>query len=304
MNPRTESAADSHLPATLERLLATKTACDLDATMSYFAPDLVAYVDATLGWDLTGHTALRAVFESCMPDWGPGARSYATEILAGQDSALVVMVDSAELFGEELRVLVAVDFVDGRVVRWVGYWDSSAYDTGLYDQFRGPSGRAPRELEHSAVPSRADPGLMDAAAALQAAFAAGDAATAAAAMHPDVVLVDQALRTQVVGRFEVTRYLDRVLATVPYGEGSTLRHVVGGPRGGGFEWTAAPDHAHVVGLSALELGVDGAVTRITTVYDGRQVAPLTTSALLEASLPSRPSQQSDTGLEMRWVKPA
>jgi hypothetical protein len=215
-----------------------------------------------------------------------------------------MMVESPELFGEELRVLAAVDFVDGRVVRWVGYWDSSAYDTGLYDQFRGPNGSVPGELENSRVPSRADAPISDAAAALQAAFAAGDAAAATATMHPDVVLVDLALRTQVTGRAEVARYLDRVLPTIPYGHGSRLRRVVGGPRGGGFEWTASPDNGQLVGISALELDRDGATTRITSVYDGRQVAPLTITALLEASLSSRPTQQSETGLEMRWVKPA
>lgn len=35
------------LSATLERFFTTKTACDVDGTMSYFAPDLATYTDAT-----------------------------------------------------------------------------------------------------------------------------------------------------------------------------------------------------------------------------------------------------------------
>jgi ketosteroid isomerase-like protein len=299
----TETAASSHLRATIERLLETKTSRDLEGTMSYFAPDMVGYIDATLGWDLAGHGALRAVFENCMPDWGPAARSYATEILAGTDSALVHMVDTPELFGEELRILAAVDFVDGRVVRWVDYWDSSAYDTGLYDQFRARTDRTPAELRRTRVPSRADSRIATVATALQRALGAGDASAVASAMHPDVVLVDMALRTQVLGRVDVGRYLERVLATVPYGRGSTLRRVVGGPRGGGFEWTAGAEAGRLAGISALELDPTGHVTRLTSVYDSRQIAPLTRSALVEASLPGPPSRRSDSGLEMRWVVP-
>ena len=36
------------------------------------------------------------------------------------------MVDTPELFGGELRILAAVDFRDGKIVRWVDYWDAAA----------------------------------------------------------------------------------------------------------------------------------------------------------------------------------
>ena len=64
-----------------------------------------------------------------MPTWAPPARSYATKILAGSESALVHMVDTPEMCGGELRILAAVDFADGQIVRWIDYWDSSAYDS-------------------------------------------------------------------------------------------------------------------------------------------------------------------------------
>jgi hypothetical protein len=87
------------------------------------------------------------------------------------------------------------------------------------------------------------------------------------------VLVDMALRTQVIGRIEVTRYLERVLDRAPYGHASTLRHIVGGRDGGGFEWTASPDAGRLGGITALELDTHGLITAITSVYDSRQIDP-------------------------------
>jgi ketosteroid isomerase-like protein len=125
-----DTATASPLHAVLEKFFETKTACDVNGTMAYFAPDMAAYIDATLGWDFDSFGALKAVFEQYMPGWAPPARSYASKILAGEDSALVHMVDTPELFGGELRILAAIDFADGKIVRWVDYWDSTAYDRG------------------------------------------------------------------------------------------------------------------------------------------------------------------------------
>lgn len=59
--------------------------------------------------------------------------------LAGSESALVHMVDTPEMFGGELRILAAVDFADGKILRWIDYWDSSAYDADLYRQLHAPA---------------------------------------------------------------------------------------------------------------------------------------------------------------------
>jgi hypothetical protein len=98
------------------------------------------------------------------------------------------------------------------------------------------------------------------------------------------VLADMALRSQVIGRIEVARYLERVLGQVPYGRASTLRHIVGGPGGGGFEWTAGPGANHLAGITALELGADGLITAITSVYDSRQIDPASKRSLVDASI--------------------
>ncbi|HLM87697.1 MAG TPA: hypothetical protein VK284_01525 [Streptosporangiaceae bacterium] len=254
-------------------MFTTKTSCDVEGTMSYFAPDLVTYTDATLGWDFDSFRALRNIFEQYMPGWKPPARCYATAILSNDVSALVHMVDTPELFGGELRILAAVDFCDGKIVRWVDYWDAVPYDEQLYAQFRTPGARFPRDLKDAEVPTQAPPELVAAATALQQAFAAGDASAAADLLHTDVVLTDMSLRAQLIGRIETARYLSRVLASVPYGQSSSLRHVIGGTASGGFEWTAGPGHRGLVGITALELDAGQLITKVTSVYDSRQLSP-------------------------------
>ena len=274
---------ESPLAETMEDFFRTKTSCDVAGTMSFFSPDLVTYTDATLGWDIGTFEALRAIFEQYMPNWGPPARSYSTGIFSNEHSALIHMVDTPELFGGELRILAAVDFSDGKIVRWVDYWDATPFDAKLYAQLRTPADVFPADLKDGVVATQADPELVAAATGLQSAFAAGDADAAAALLHTDVALVDMTMRTRLLGRIETSAYLARVLANVPYGRGSILRHVVGGRRGGGFEWTAADG---LVGLTAIELDADGLISRVTSVYDGRQVPVERRTAVLAATFAS------------------
>ena len=37
------------------------------------------------------------------------------------------LVDTSELFGSELRILAAIDFRDGTIIRWVDYWDAGPW---------------------------------------------------------------------------------------------------------------------------------------------------------------------------------
>jgi hypothetical protein len=146
MSAQTVEPAESPLAATLETFLETKTAHDLEGTMSYFSPNLVSYIDATLGWAFDSYEVLRGVFAEAMPKWAPSARSYTTGVLSNEASALVHMVDTPGLFGGELRILAAVDFADGKIVRWVDYWDASSFDGDLYAQFRTPADVFPADL--------------------------------------------------------------------------------------------------------------------------------------------------------------
>lgn len=261
----------------------TKTAGDVEGTMAFFSPDLVSYIDATLGWDFDGYDALKGAFEQHMPNWSPPARSYATGVLANEASALVHMTDTPELFGGELRILAAIDFAEGKIVRWVDYWDSSSFDDALYAQFRTPADSFPTDLKDGQVSTQAAPELVAVATALQGAFEAGDATAAGDLMHTDVLFEDMSLRTQVIGRIEATAYLGRILDDVPYGRSSRLRHVVGGGEGGGFEWTAGPRANSLTGITAVELDAEGLITRLTSVYDSRQLEPDRKAALIDAA---------------------
>jgi hypothetical protein len=281
-----EADQTSPLPALFERFFERKTAASVDDTMAFFSPDLVTYIDATLGWTFDGYDALEAAFAQYMPGWSPPARSYTTRVLSNDTSALLYMTDTPELFGGELRILAAVDFADGLIVRWVDYWDSSAFDRSLYEQYRTPADAFPSDLKDSVVPTQAAPEIVAAATALQQTFAAGDAAGAAALLHTDVVFEDMALRCQVIGRIETERYLGRILGDVPYGRSSRLRHVVGGSHGGGFEWTAGPDTGALTGITALEVDTDGLVTRVTSVYDSFQLGPDHKASLVGAAFAS------------------
>ena len=261
------------VPATVKffkEFFTAKSRHDVDATMSFFSPDLLTYTDAILGWPLNDFEAVEKMFASSMPEWKEG-RSYPLRIIGGPDSALVAFVDTPELFGGELRLLGAVDFQDGKIVRWIDYWDSSAFPTEVYEAVRTPADKFPTDFKEKALGKNAAPEISAIATDIQSAFSKIDAELAGSRLAPDVVFEDFALRTQILGRAAVQRYLDRTLRLSPFGNGAQLVHIVGGAAGGGFEWKSS-DGA-VRGITAIELDQRGQVSRLTTTYDGRLLGP-------------------------------
>ncbi len=219
------------------------------ARWPFFSPGLVAYIDATLGWDLDSYEALEGDFAQYMPNWAPPARSYATGILANETSALIHMVDTPELFGGELRILAAVDFADGKIVRWVDYWDARRSTTSLYAQFRTPADSFPDGPEGwRGRRRRPHPSSSTAATALQRAFARGRRRGAAGSCTPT-----SSSRTWRCGRSDRADRDRRVPRPrprpVPYGRASTLRHVVGGAGVAGSSGPLGPSGG-LVGITA------------------------------------------------------
>lgn len=267
----TRCAADETC-AFFESFFAAKNSHDVDATMAHFSPEVVTYTDAVLGWPLDGFDVIEGVFQQYMPAWPDTALSYPTRILGGPDSALVAFTDTPELFGGELRLLGAVDFKDGKIARWADYWDSTSFDPELYAKIRTPAEAFPTDFKESLIGVNAAPAFAAAATALQGALAAGDAHAAAQLFSDDAVYEDMALRTQILGRADIERYLGLVLADAPFGAGSRLRHIVGGDTGGGFEWFAAPGSTVAGGITALEVDGSSRISRLTTVYDSRQLS--------------------------------
>jgi hypothetical protein len=239
-----------------------KSAHDADALMTYFAHDPVLYIDASSGNQWPTWQSLTDVFHRFLPPAPADALSYPLRIIGDEHSAVVEFEDTPSLFGRELRILGSVTFDDdGKVVRWIDYWDgrSSVRQTAIQPTY-------PTDFHDNVVNASAK--ITSAANALQKALAAGDAAAATALFTFDAVYEDMAAHTRVIGQLQIERYLTRALPTVPYGAGASVAHVVGGDLGGGYEWNAAPSAAPMRrGNTALELDAAGKITRLTTVYD-------------------------------------
>ena len=209
------------------------------------------------------------------------ALSYPTRILGDERSAIVAFTDTPELFGAEIRSLAAVDIKDGKIVRWVDYWDGRHFGVELAAKLRVSSDKFPTDFT-ATIPDNASPRIRAAANRLHATFAATDARAAAALFSSDAVYEDMTLRTQILGRAAIERYLGRALGKLPAGMGSSIRHVVGGDTGGGFEWRTAPAYRTTVphGITAIALDAEGKVSRLTTVWDGAMLPPDDVKALM------------------------
>ena len=108
-----------------------------------------------------------------------------TVILGGNGSVLVQFTDTPELFGGELRIFGAIDIVDGKIVRWVDYWDASSFDKALYQQIKTPADHFPYDYAEKVVGEHASPKIQDVAKRLNAALNSpnpGDAASSSRVM--------------------------------------------------------------------------------------------------------------------------
>ena len=253
-----------------------KTSKDIELTHAHFHPDKTAYFDATLGWGWTTNADLRKVWEQYMPGWTAEAKSYPTQILGDLISAVVFMTDTPELFGGEIRAIAVIDMEDGKIVRWVDYWDGRGFgNTDLVRSMRVPEESYPHELGASTVTDR-DGKIAEAAQKLSAALAAGDANRAGELFAYDAQFEDMALRTHIRGQAAITRYLQRAMPDLPYAQAS-IRHIVGTDQGGGYEWHAEGGAAPR-GATALELSRDGKITKFTVVWDGSLLDDTTITA--------------------------
>jgi ketosteroid isomerase-like protein len=280
------SHATGKASAFFHSFFTAKSRHDVDATMDHFSRTTLIYIDATLGWPFYTHEALKGVFAQYMPQWPPSGVSYPTRILGDEHSALVAFTDTPELFGGEIRILAAVDIKGGKIVRWVDYWDGRNFGAELAATLRTPADEFPTDFKESSAADNASARMRDVASKLHAALASNDYKSAASLFSTDAVYEDMTLRTQVLGRLAIERYLSRALPSLPAGGGSSLLHVVGGDMGGGYEWQAAPAYRTTVrrGITALALDQDGKISRLTTVWDGAMIPDADIRALMTLSL--------------------
>jgi hypothetical protein len=252
-------------------------------TTDHFSEAHLTYIDAALGWPFYNKKGMTDIFEMYMPKWPPTGLSYPTRISGDTHSALVAFTDTPELFGGEIRILAAIDFKDGKIVRWIDYWDGRSFGAELAAKLRTPPDKFPTNFDYDVASEGASARIKEVSAKLAAAFTAGDAAAADALFTNDAAFLDRALRARIIGKQAIGKYLGRVLATAPYGKGSQLRHVVGSDQGGGYEWTN--DGSSVKrGIVAIELNSAGQIGRLETTWDNGVMSDADLQALVLQSM--------------------
>lgn len=256
------SHATEGLVQVMRGFFSAKSNHDPDTLMTFFSQDNAFYIDATAGQVWPSWQALSDVFHAFLPSAPPDALSYPIRLVGDTNSALVAFEDTPELFGSELRILGSVTFDrEGKIIRWIDYWDGRSAQEATSITSTYPTDFRDQEVNTSSQ-------ITNVAQRLQAAFAAADPAAATALFSFDAVVEDMAAHSRVVGQLQIQRYFTRALPVVPYGEGASLAHVVGGSRGGGYEWIASASAAPMRrGHSAIELDPAGKISRFTAIYD-------------------------------------
>ena len=252
-------------------------------TTDHFSEAHLTYIDAALGWPFYNKKGMTEVFEQFMPKWPPAGLSYPTRISGDTHSALVAFTDTPELFGGEIRILAAIDFKDGKIVRWIDYWDGRSFGAETAAKMRTPADKFPTNFDYDVASEGASAKIKDVSQKLAAAFASGDAKAADALFSPDAVYLDRALRARILGKLAIGKYLSRVLATAPYGKGAKLVHVVGSDQGGGYEWTNA-DASVKRGIVAIDLNAAGQIERLDTTWDNGVMSDADLQALVLQSI--------------------
>lgn len=277
------SHATSEVVAFFKSYFTAKTEHKPVATSDHFSAAHLTYIDATLGWPFYSKKGMTDIFELYMPKWPPTGLSYPTRISGDMHSALVAFTDTPELFGGEIRILAAVDFKDGKVVRWIDYWDGRSFGTETAAKMRTPPDKFPTNFDYDVASEGASAKIKDVSQKLASAFASGDATAAAALFTNDAIYLYRALRVRILGKQAIGKYLARVLATTPYGKGSKLMHVIGSDQGGGFEWTN--DGSSVKrGVVAIDLNSAGQVERLDTTWDNSIISDADLRALVLQSI--------------------
>ena len=268
------SRAEPVLAEFLNSYFEAKSKGDVEGLLHHLSKDVETYSDAPMGWSVRGYEALVQSFTQSLGQVGEG-RSYPTSIMGrlanGSGSAVIRVHNTPEIVGCELDMISTVDIQGGGIVRIVDYWDSTSFDDQLFAE--KVSDERPTEYLEDRVGQNASAVLFKAAERLQSALAVGDVSQATSLFDDDAVVEDLSLRIQIVGKASISRYLSRVVDSAPFGLGARLRHIVGGDAGGAFEWVGSSHTQVEGGVTRVELTPSGLTSRMTTVYDSRQLEP-------------------------------
>jgi hypothetical protein len=260
-----------------------KQARSVAGWMSLFSNPHTTYTDAVFGGQWRGWSTLKAAIEPLMAQWPADIHTYPLKVIGDIHSGIVFFYNSPQLFGHELRVIAAWDMRDGKIARQVDYWDGRHFTIAGTEQLRAQTTVFPTEFGEHTVPPHVSPILRRVTSHLSRAFASGDAEAAITLFAPDATFEDLTLHSTIVGQQAISGFLDRALPLLPYGPGTSVRHVVGSAQGGGYEWTK-PGATVPNGIVALELDAGGLITSLTTVWDGSTVTDATLATMLQATI--------------------
>lgn len=202
---------------------------------------------------------------------------------------------------------VGVDLVslmtirNGKIVRRADYYDTAqlaAVDVNIVHANNTPrmsclAGPAPGDTEN------ASPEMLEFTHALSDALSSGQPGRVLPFFAEDALLIHPLLYSdtspilsvgtggygpfnrgiEIRGRQGIARFLEAVLPLLPDGKNSTLRHVIGGPTGGGFEWIAGGLYSKqgiartgISGGTSIDL-FGGSIKRMNVKFDTLQMLP-------------------------------
>ena len=279
--PTVVDTSHSTLPASefLYNSFNAKSSDNVTSWLQFFNPVQVVYYDATVGAGSPNRSSLVTTLNQYVSTWPKNASSCPLQILGDTHSAVVHFVDTPGLFGAEIRAISATDFRNGTIARQVDYWDGRRNPV---INNRPPGSQYPYDLGVNTVAETADPKIDTVARQLNAAFASGNSTIAATLFSYNAIFEDNTLRARLEGQLAIGRYLQRALSHLPYGLGAKVRHVLGSSRGGGYEWES--NNPLLNGIIALELGSDGLITKLSTVWDGSRMDDSAIQALSGLSI--------------------
>jgi ketosteroid isomerase-like protein len=261
-----------------------KAARDVDASIENFHEEPFVYIDATLGTQFPTREVLRGLLGQGMPTWPESANSYLTRVIGDENSAIVYFTnDPGIFFPVDMRSVSAVNFIDGKIARWIDYWDANHIGAANLQGWRHPQEEFPTDFGESQVGEVATGRIRETVAGLDRALAAHDVEGAAALFAPDATFSDLPSHIRVTGPRHIMSFLTNAQGALPYlGHGVQVRHVLGGDQGGGYEWTAKD--AVKRGITAITLDTHGKITSLEAMWDGSQAADDTLIALSRAAL--------------------
>lgn len=140
--PAESSHAEGGVAEHLVGYFTAKSSQDREGLMQYYSRSQTSHNDGVLGWVRDSWAGIDGLYADYMPGWGEG-RIYATRVFGDERSAVLFLTEGPETFGAEIRAICAVDLTDGKVTRWVDYWDSRDFGVETAAGMRLPDDQFP-----------------------------------------------------------------------------------------------------------------------------------------------------------------